>query len=230
VKTSPLWVSAGPVRDVAKLVRPLIEAFPTTGLWPVVLESLDGEPRRPWLDGEFDPSGAGDPSQDASSALAHLWDQAAPEAGDEDGKAIVAPFGVAFPGLARPVIAPPNERVVADVAARQKGALGLAAVTRPADFIAEVGWLGPINYTTDMGMLAAVLRSWEERFDAYVVGVGFATLSLAVGRPPKDLDHAKAVAAEHFAFCLDAITQEEGSIGAYAAAIAGAPAWSFWWD
>ncbi len=31
------------------------------------------------------------------------------------------------------------------------------------------------------------LESWEDRFDAYLVAIGFDTISLAVGRPPVDL-------------------------------------------
>lgn len=230
VKTSPLWVSAAPIPDVKALVAPLIAAFPKTGLWPVVLESFDGEPRRPWLDGEFDPSGAGDLAQDAAGALAWLWDNVRPDEDDDEGMAAVAPFARTFPGLAARTPGAPNDGRVAEVIGRLEGSLGLAAVTRPADFVAAVGWLGPLNHMQDMGMLAAVLRSWEDRFDAYVVGVGADTLSIAVGRPPRDPAHAKAIAAEHFAVCSGIVYQGEGSIEAYAGAILNAPAWSLWWD
>ena len=75
-----------------------------------------------------------------------------------------------------------------------------------------------------------MLRSWELRFDAYVVGLGTDTLVLAVGRPARDLASATAIAAEHFAFCPDNVWQGAGSLDAYAEQILGMPSWSFWWD
>jgi hypothetical protein len=109
------------------------------------------------------------------------------------------------------------------------GRLGLVPATRPADVLAAVGWQGPANSSTDLGPLTAVLRSWEDRFDAVVVGVGFDTLTLAVGRPPAGRADALAVAAEHWAVCSD-LSQGLGSVAAQAKAIQGSWLWTFWWD
>ena len=114
--------------------------------------------------------------------------------------------------------------------AKAKGRLGLVAVERPADALAALGWTGPINHYADMGLLSAVLRSWENRFGAILVGVGFDTLSVIVQRPPKTMDAARSVAAEHFAACSDNVHQGAGSIEAYAEQLVGEPLWSFWWD
>jgi Domain of unknown function (DUF4253) len=51
------------------------------------------------------------------------------------------------------------------------------------------------------------MRSWEDRFGARVIGVGFADLYVSVAAPPATLDEALPVAAEHFAFCPDNIWQ-----------------------
>ncbi|MFN7974344.1 MAG: DUF4253 domain-containing protein [Acidobacteriota bacterium] len=110
------------------------------------------------------------------------------------------------------------------------GRLGLVPVERPADVVAVVGWQGPANSFEDMGRFAAVLRSWEDRFAAYVVGVGFDTLTLAVLRPIGSPALATRVAAEHFAACSDCVYQGAGTIEAYAAGILGQSVWSFWWD
>ena len=101
---------------------------------------------------------------------------------------------------------------------------------RPADAVATLGWTGPLNHYDDMGMLAAVLRSWEDRFGAVVVGIGFDTLTVAVRRPPSDERSATAVAAEHLAACSDNIWQGPGSLVVYADMIREQPVWSFWWD
>jgi hypothetical protein len=93
-----------------------------------------------------------------------------------------------------------------------------------------VGWMGPVNMMSDMGPISAVLRSWEERFDAVVVGIGFATLTLHVHRPPTSLHAAERIAAEHLALCPDNIFQGAGSIKAYAQGLVDAERWDFWWD
>jgi hypothetical protein len=111
-----------------------------------------------------------------------------------------------------------------------EGHLGLVAVSRPADAPAVLGWMGPVNHFDDMGWLATVPRSWEDRFGAYAVGIGFDTLTLGVEHPPTDLKQALAVAAEHFAACPDNIYQGVGSLQAYAKDLIGSHVWTFWWD
>ncbi|NEB06702.1 DUF4253 domain-containing protein, partial [Streptomyces sp. SID13726] len=92
-------------------------------------------------------------------------------------------------------------------------------------------WDGPCNHTNDTELVSAVLRSWAERFGARVVGVGTDTLLVSVARPPRDLEHARALAVEHFAVCPDNVWQGSGSVRAYAEeAVAGSEHWAFWWD
>lgn len=110
------------------------------------------------------------------------------------------------------------------------GHLGLVAVHRPADILDTVGWMGAANYDGDPLNMTTVLRSWEQRFDAYVVGMGGDTLVLAVGRPARDLASALAIAAEHYAFCPDNVQQGAGTIREYAEALVDTEVWWFWWD
>src|SRR4029079_16807335 len=123
----------------------------------------------------------------------------------------IEPFGRQFPGLAEPT---PGERPTSldAIVARAQGHLGLVAVNRPADALDAVGWMGAANYDGDPLDMSTVHRSWEVRFDAYLVGLGHDTMQIAVGRPPRDLAAATAIAAEHFAFCPDNIQQGAGSI------------------
>ena len=65
--------------------------------------------------------------------------------------------------------------------------------------------MGPANYDMNPTEQSAILDTWEDRFDAYLVGVGSDTITLAVGRPPRDLSSGLAIAAEHLAFCSDNI-------------------------
>lgn len=80
------------------------------------------------------------------------------------------------------------------------------------------GWHGPVNYDPDTAVFAAVVRDWETRFGARVVGVGADTLHLSV-------------AAEHFAFCPDNVWQgSHPTLSAYAEQLVGVNCWTFWWD
>jgi hypothetical protein len=227
-----LWVTDRYVKGVGGLWGVLAAEFHSTGLWPLVLESLSDENERPWLDGELNPGSSSDPADhDAASILAEWWGGAIPDAEEEDEAfAAIAPFGREFPGLAPEPESTGDPNAAEHVARELEGRLGLVAVTRPADVLAVLGWMGPVNYHEDMGMLSAVLRSWEQRFGAYLVGAGFAELTFGVERPPQSIEASTHVAAEHFAACSDNVYQGPGSIEEYASQIAGKRVWGFWWD
>jgi hypothetical protein len=110
--------------------------------------------------------------------------------------------------------------------------LGLVPAGSGAEALRACGWQGPLNYTNDTGQIARVVLDWERRFGARVVGVGFSDLYLSVAAPPTTLDEAMHVAAEHFAFCPDNIWQgwRPFTLAGYAERLAGAAAWTFWWD
>jgi hypothetical protein len=225
-------MTAEPAADAGALHVPIAATFASHGLWPLVLESLSGEGGRPWVSGELDPGGSTDPgAHDALGVLSDWWTQVIP-AEDEEPEAheALAPYGRTFPGLAPETDSPADPDALDVVVAQLTGRLGLVAVTRPADALAAIGWQGPVNHYSDMGRLSAVLRSWEDRFGAFLVGVGFDTITLAVMRPPATIDAATAIAAEHFAVCSDTVHQGAGSIAACADALLGQPVWTFWWD
>jgi hypothetical protein len=224
--TPLLWVSHDRLPDVAKRAEALANDFARTGLWPLALDTL-GEVR-PWFTKELmyqkptDPSGV-----NVKEFLADAWSQSMPSGGDEDEAGWRAPFDREFPGLAAAKKGGADAISYTDL--QFTGRLGLIPALRPADVLAAIGWSGPANYDFDMWQFGAVLRSWEDRFGAYVVGVGFDTLTLFVNRPPAG-DAALHVAAEHFAICPDNVHQGCGSIEALAESIAGESNWMFWWD
>jgi len=153
----------------------------------------------------------------------------------------VAPYGSEWPGLA-PATAPdadPEARAaeiadsLADSGSWLKDArLALVPARRSADIPAAIGWSGPVNYEGDVARLCAVLRSWEDRFGIRVVALTVDQLVLSVAAPPTTTAEAEAIAAEHFAFCPDNITQgHHETLRAYAAHdVLGQKVWSFWWD
>ena len=197
-------------------------AHPTSGLWPLLLTPLKSNTARPWVEGELIPFDMSDPSgHDPAELLASWWAHAAP--------------GKAWPGLAPTTArvdaaeagATADREAAALLASRRPWRLGLVAAGRGADAPTVVGWDGPANHTNDAAHISAVLRSWEDRFGARVVGLGFDELFLSVAAPPATVDEALRVAAEHLAFCPDNVT---GLLTDYAPGLVDSPAWHFWWD
>ncbi|PZG11973.1 hypothetical protein C1I95_26810 [Micromonospora craterilacus] len=237
-----LWVSDGPAP--AGLWSQLHAVHQRSGLWPLLLDSYHGDAARPWDEGEVWPDDTSAPGQhDPERLLAGWW--AGYTQTDEDDQlsgeerlAVTAPYGRDWPGLAaavRPRVAPEQH---ADHWAEQLSQaqpamrLGLVAVDRGSDVLAVAGWQGAVNYTGEPAERGAVLRSWEDRFGARVIGVGFAELYLSVAAPPSGTDEALRVAAEHFAFCPDNIWQGQRpcTLAGYADRLIDAPTWAFWWD
>lgn len=229
-----MWIGRG---DTDFLVHATRE-YPRSGLWPVVLDDppggLDGDGLDgSWLDDVLDPHD--DPagavaSFDARDLLAAWWDDNRPlgsdaPAGDERDER----WFRTFPGLARLTADRPTgfddwqqhhqERLVA-----------LVPAARPADVPAVLGWWGAANHDQSGPQLSAVLRSWEDRFGAVLVGLGFDTLVVVPARAASDDDEALHLAAEHLAFCSDNVFQGPGSVPDYAAWVVDRLAWSFWWD
>jgi len=90
-----------------------------------------------------------------------------------------------------------------------------------------IDWSCSIPVPSPVG-LAAVLRSWEERFGTRLFALTHDQAWLLVERPPRSLDAALPVAAEHFVFCDEPAGRQ--SVRTTAAEIIGAPIWYFWWD
>jgi hypothetical protein len=84
-----------------------------------------------------------------------------------------------------------------------------------------------MNHSNQVAPLLAMLRSWEDRFGARLVRLGFDTLDVSVAAPPTTEEHALHVAAEHWVFCPDNVDQGPGSLQEYAASIRGRNTWSF---
>ncbi|KMS90602.1 DUF4253 domain-containing protein [Prauserella rugosa] len=227
-----LWVSEDPITDPA-LYLGCVAAFPRTGRWPVLIphdprfeaSGQDWIDDRPWSAPTDDLIGACEPAD----ILASWW------RGPCCDGTCLEPVGAAFPGLARrsPLRSDPlaeagntGSRLVAGGRYR----LGITEVDRPADVPAALGWQGMLRTTEHADLLSTVLRSWEDRFGAVLLAVGYDALHLSVAAPPKTRHRAELLAAEHRAFCLDQFSAQPGTLGDVGAGLVGARLWSFWWE
>jgi hypothetical protein len=179
---------------------------------------------------------------DAASVLREMWNGTAFEGDDEDWEeeedeemvAMRAPFSREFPGLAAAEGTSLSQEQIQDVLTSLRPArLGLVPASRPADVLPLIGWSGFAPGTDGTLSLAAVLRSWEDRFGARLLDVGFAEIRLLVERPPRTHDAAQDLAAEQFAFCNECTLA--GKVGlsdvqSITAGLVNTPIWGFWWD
>ncbi|POM23198.1 hypothetical protein BTM25_43500 [Actinomadura rubteroloni] len=222
------WVSDEPV--TGELWARLRAEHERSGLWPLLLDESD----QPWAAGQIAPEPVEDIGNYAPIAfMSEVWSDWADQATAEEAHDL-APFGLDCPGPAPRGAAMDDPGAVADRHARSLAgrglSLGLVAVERGADALAAAGWQGALNHNEWTAPLSAVVRSWEDRFAARVVGMGFNTLELSVAAPPVTARHALQVAAEHWAFCPDILFQGPGTLAGYAEEIRGKTWWSFWWD
>lgn len=207
------WISATPLDDPTELWWRLAAAFGETGLWPLVVTTLndDSTPGRPWTTGEL-----GDPREPAGDAEKFF--------ADADSQRF--PDGI--PGLAG-TLRPEGDAVELPRIDLPRAQLMLVATTRPADVLGQLGWLGAVNHH-EAGDLTVVLRSWEDRFGTVPVLVGFDTLGTLSAAVPSEADDLCRLVAEHYAFCPDNVDQGTDDLDAYAASVSGSPTWMFWWD
>ncbi|MEH1125504.1 DUF4253 domain-containing protein [Micromonospora sp. CPCC 206061] len=238
-----MWLSNDPAPT--GLWRLLHAEHQRSGLWPLLLDSYTYDASRPWDDGEIWPNAMSSPAQHDAEPLLAGWWASYTEVDDEDDElspdqrlAVTAPYGQQWPGSAAPAqqqMAPDRH---ADHCAEQllqaqpTVRLGLVAADSGSDALTVAGWQGAVNYVNDTAKLSAVLHTWEDRFGARVIGVGFAELYVSVAAPPSGTAEALHVAAEHFAFCPDNVWQGPSpcTLAAYAERLIGAPTWVFWWD
>ncbi|MEV0988971.1 DUF4253 domain-containing protein [Streptomyces sp. NPDC049949] len=237
-----LWVSDEPVGvGVLAACRSRL-ARTGAGLQAVLLQERRGLEEW-WNRGEPCPGSMSDPDDHhVEPVLREFWAGVVPdpeEGEGPDGAGLIAPFGRDWPGLAEHRTPREDPEAVALALADELirdgvlpgPRLALVPAARGADVPTAMGWQGAANHENDTALLTTVMRSWEERFGARVIALGFDEVHLSVAAPLPTRVAALPVAAEHFAFCPDNVWQGSGSVRAYAdEAVTGAEHWAFWWD
>jgi len=229
------WVTAEAVPQPGRVWAALSAARQQTGLVPFLLGHLHGEPTRPWDTEEFDvPADPGVLDQvDAAEVLSDRWEGEMPSEEeleeDDEWAEMIAPFGAQFPGLASPEPTTlSSDRLDEVLGSLPAARIGLVPAARPADVLPLIGWTP--SDQSDALPIAAVVRSWEDRFGARLLRVGFAEFSLLVDRPPRTTEHAQHIAAEHIAFCDECAGKGLRDISRITDNLMQTPIWTFWWD
>src|SRR5258708_2051243 len=124
----------------------------------------------------------------------------------------------------------PREEVDAPLGARPAARIGLVPAGGPADVLPLLGFRAFSGLPKAPLYLAAVVRSWEDRFGARLLKVGFAEFSLLVTSLPRGTGHAQRIAAEHWPLCDECAGRGLSTIPAIADYLMTSPIWTFWWD
>lgn len=98
-----------------------------------------------------------------------------------------------------------------------------------AEVPAYLRW-GSWNDCPSPAIHVAMLRDWNRRYGAEVVGLSGDTLNLRVAKRPTSRDEALALAHEQYFYCEDLIVQGTETFGALAGALMVSDWWFFWWD
>lgn len=214
-----------------------------TDLIPLILDCLEDAPvghRRPWEE-DLDLMGGAIPeSNDVEEILRGFWSD--PDEAADHPSISPSPF-TSFPGLSPPLdSALPTSEIANAMMSQSPGWLGLVAADRAADAPLAIGWFGCSDAFTlgDWGRwnpadaMTTLLRSWEDRFGARPVRLGFASMELLVERPPSTEQDALQVAAELWGvadeFHPNGEERAVRSVRDIAAAVLSNPIWHFWWD
>ncbi len=217
------WVTRGAVPDAGLVWSALADLHGESGLVPVVLNDDEDDLEDLFVEpgdvAELDPL-------DPVELLATRWEGEL----DSDGAS-------PFPGLAPPADGGLSSAArTAALRSVQPATIGLIPAARPADVLPAVGWTCFDDPAYEDGIrnavwIGAILRSWEDRFGARLLAVGpGAEIRLLVQRPPRTMDAAEKIAAEHAAFCTECGGKGLRTVREIAPALVEAPVWTFWWD
>lgn len=234
------WATNGLVPDPGLVWSALSDAHPATGLVPVLLAHEEDHADYCFGDDSFDLAEVD--QLDGAAVLRARWqDMVRCWTADPEWSQL-APFSREFPGLA-----PPERNELSAGRRRQvlsslpPAHIGLIAARRPADALPVAGWMafdddrpyrfhGPGRVLPPL-WLAAVLRTWEDRFGATLLSLGpGAVLRLFVQRPPTSREAAQRIAAEHYVFADGRSGNHFADIQTIATSLVNAPIWQFWWD
>ena len=144
-----LWLSAE-FDDAPAAWLALTDRLDGSGLVPLLLTALEGQPDRPWVAGELAP---GDPDVvdglELTGVFAELWDGGVPDQDEdpEETTELLAPFGRKLPGLAPGTsrLADAGELAAATATVDLPAGIGLVRAGRPADALVAAGWPGAAN-------------------------------------------------------------------------------------
>jgi hypothetical protein len=75
-----------------------------------------------------------------------------------------------------------------------------------------------------------LMKYWQEKYGAEVVGITHDVVEMVVHRPPQDRQTAFQLAQEQYIYCYDIVDQGVQTLNNLAANLLDGKVWYFWWD
>lgn len=218
----------------AEAWRALRDAVPRSGRWPVVLgdEAAIALLRGPIEHGSVPSVGEVLRRADAIDAERALGEHRAQHA-ESGAPEPHEPWDAEDEALEEERAAAESEvRAGRDVLSGEPLPEVAIALLPTRDGAEAAAWLGfgGWNECPEPAEHVAVMRRWGARFGAELVSIGPDTVEARVQARPRDLDAARALAEEQYAYAPDIVDQGTGSLERLAAALATSQLWYFWWD
>lgn len=94
---------------------------------------------------------------------------------------------------------------------------------------AQFNWQS-VNYDIGSAEHVAILKSWNERLGADLIGLSIDQVELHLDTPITDQAALEEICREHYLYCPDVIEQGCETMGALVADREGNRFWWFWWD
>ena len=173
--------------------------------------------------------GAPEEWRDNGEAIIHEGDDELARADEIDAAELLHDKGSEAGEPARGVPILPR-RGDSDFATPQEtqGLLGLVATDAGWKIPAMFPWKGSTNWELYGAEHAAVLRSWNRRFEAELVAMTYDVIELYVPHPP-NAEEALAVAGEAYAYCPDLLDSGVPTLEDLAEHMIRSKAWYFRW-
>lgn len=107
--------------------------------------------------------------------------------------------------------------------------LSLVPVTRPHEVFLVEGF-GGYNECPEPALLAAVFREWDATYGAVPCCLTHDVVECVVAKPPQTEEEAMTLAAQQWILCDDIVSQGTQSVRKLAIELWRSPTWFFWWD
>lgn len=159
--------------DLEDIWSALAQTFSQHGLWPTIVQGLDGDLTRPWLDDLREWEVPSPAEVDVLELLnSHTSTEEPP------------PWNMSLEALSEGTPSVQAELYLPFIA-DDEGLL-ITSVSRPSEVPLRLSWEGACNYSLNGNDISAVLQRWETQFGAILMRLGFDTVDLQVARPPQD--------------------------------------------
>ncbi|MFB9658956.1 DUF4253 domain-containing protein [Glycomyces mayteni] len=166
--------------------------------------------------------------RDNGEAIVHEGDDELARADEIDAAELLHEKGAEAGEPARGVPILPRRGDTDFATPQQEGLLGLVQTDAGWKIPAMFPWKGSTNWELYGAEHAAVLRSWNRRFEAELVAMTYDVVELYVPRPPAP-EEAIAVASEAYAYCPDLLDSGVPTLEDLAEHMIRSKAWYFRW-